>query len=71
MGVAEEDLRDEYGLDYNPRADYLETPYTGKRAVASWLPFDGWNYKVRDQRSTTMINAVSYTHLTLPTKRIV
>ena len=56
MGVAEEDLRDEYGLDYNPRADYLETPYTGKRAVASWVPFDGWNYKVRDQRSTTMIN---------------
>ena len=56
MGVAEEDLRTEYGLDYNPRADYLETPYTGKRAVASWVPFDGWNYKVRDQRSTTMIN---------------
>ena len=56
MGVAEEDLRTEYGLDYNPRADLLDTPYNGKRAVASWVPFDGWNYKVRDQRSTTMIN---------------
>jgi len=56
MGVAEEDLRTEYGLDYNPRADLLDTPYTGKRAVASWVPFDGWNYKIRDQRSSTMIN---------------
>ena len=56
MGVAEEDLRTEYGLDYNPRADLLDTPYNGKRAVASWVPFDGWNYKVRDQRSSTMIN---------------
>ncbi len=56
MGVAEEDLRTEYGLDWNPRADELDTPYTGKRAVASWVPFDGWNNKVRDQRSTTMIN---------------
>ena len=25
MGVAEEDLRTEYGMDYNPRADNLET----------------------------------------------
>ena len=56
MGVAEEDLRTEYGLDYNPRADDLQTPYTGKRAVASWRPFDGWNYRTRDQRSTVMIN---------------
>ena len=28
MGVAEEDLRTEYGLDYNPRADDLETLLT-------------------------------------------
>jgi hypothetical protein len=56
LGVAEEDLRTEYGLDYNPRADYLDTPYTGKRAVASWLPFDGWNNKTRDQRDPNMIN---------------
>jgi len=56
LGVAEEDLRTEYGLDYNPRADYLDTPYTDKRAVASWRPFDGWNYRLRDQRDPTMIN---------------
>ena len=56
MGVAEEDLRTEYGLDWSPRADELETPYTGKRAVASWVPFDGWNNKIRSQRSTTVLN---------------
>ena len=56
MGVAEEDLRTEYGVDYNPRADVLETPYHGKRALASWVPFDGWNWREADQHSSTMIN---------------
>ena len=56
MGVAEEDLRTEYGLDYNPRADYLDVPYVGKRALASWVPFDGWNYRTTDQHDNYMIN---------------
>jgi len=56
MGVGEDDLRTEYGLDWNPRADYLDTPYTDKRAVASWVPFDGWNNRTIDQQFTDMIN---------------
>ena len=56
MGVAEEDLRTEYGMDYNPRADYLETPFTGQKATASWLPFDGWNNRSADMYSSTLIN---------------
>ena len=56
LGVAEEDLRTEYGMDYNPRADVLDTPFTGKKAVASWLPFDGWNNKTTDMYSSTLIN---------------
>ena len=56
MGVAEEDLRDEYGVDFNPRADILDTPFTGKKATASWLPFDGWNNRSADMYSSTLIN---------------
>jgi len=56
MGVADEDLRTEYGVDWNPRADELETPYNGKRALASWVPFDGWNWREADPHSSTMIN---------------
>ena len=56
MGVAEGDLRTEYGVDWNPRADELETPYNGKRALASWVPFDGWNWREADPHSSTMIN---------------
>ena len=56
MGVAEEDLRTEYGMDYNPRADNLDTPFTGKKATASWLPFDGWNNRSADMYSSTLIN---------------
>ena len=56
MGVAEGDLRTEYGVDFNPRADELETPYHGKRALASWVPFDGWNWREADPHSSTMIN---------------
>ena len=56
MGVAEEDLRDEYGVDFNPRADNLDTPFTGKKATASWLPFDGWNNRSADMYSSTLIN---------------
>ena len=56
MGVAEEDLRTEYGVDWNPRADELDTPYHGKRAIASWVPFDGWNWREADPHSSTMIN---------------
>ena len=56
MGVAEEDLRTEYGMDYNPRADYLDTPFTGQKATASWLPFDGWNNRSADMYSSTLIN---------------
>ena len=56
LGVAEEDLRTEFGMDYNPRADVLDTPFTGKKAVASWLPFDGWNNKTTDMYSSTLIN---------------
>ena len=56
MGVAEGDLRTEYGVDFNPRADQLETPYNGKRALASWVPFDGWNWREADPHSSTMIN---------------
>ena len=56
MGVADGDLRTEYGVDWNPRADELETPYNGKRALASWVPFDGWNWREADPHSSTMIN---------------
>jgi len=56
MGVAEEDLRDEYGMDWNPRADDLDTPFTGRKATASWLPFDGWNNRSDDMYSSTLIN---------------
>ena len=56
MGVAEEDLRTEYGMDFNPRADYLDTPFTGQKATASWLPFDGWNNRSADMYSSTLIN---------------
>ena len=56
MGVAEEDLRTEYGMDYNPRADNLDTPFTGQKATASWLPFDGWNNRSADMYSSTLIN---------------
>ena len=56
MGVADDDLRTEYGVDWNPRADELETPYHGKRALASWVPFDGWNWRSADPHSSTMIN---------------
>ena len=56
MGVADDDLRTEYGVDWNPRADELETPYNGKRALASWVPFDGWNWREADPHSSTMIN---------------
>ena len=56
MGVADEDLRTEYGVDWNPRADELDTPYHGKRALASWVPFDGWNWREADPHSSTMIN---------------
>ena len=56
MGVADGDLRTEYGVDFNPRADELETPYHGKRALASWVPFDGWNWREADPHSSTMIN---------------
>ena len=58
MGVSEADIasRTERGLDYNPRADYLETPYHGKRAVSSWVPFDGWNNRTIDQHDPNMIN---------------
>ena len=56
MGVADGDLRTEYGVDWNPRADELETPYHGKRALASWVPFDGWNWRSADPHSSTMIN---------------
>ena len=56
MGVAEEDLRTEYGVDFNPRADNLDTPFTGRKATASWLPFDGWNNRSADMYSSTLIN---------------
>ena len=56
MGVAEEDLRTEYGVDFNPRADNLDMPFTGKKATASWLPFDGWNNRSADMYSSTLIN---------------
>ena len=56
MGVEDGDLRTEYGVDFNPRADELETPYNGKRALASWVPFDGWNWREADPHSSTMIN---------------
>ena len=56
MGVAEEDLRTEYGVDFNPRADNLDTPFMGKKATASWLPFDGWNNRSADMYSSTLIN---------------
>jgi len=56
MGVAEGDLRTEYGVDFNPRADELDTPYYGKRALASWAPFDGWNWREADQHDNSMIN---------------
>ena len=58
LGVSEEDIasRTERGIEFNPRYDRLDTPYYGKRAVASWKPFDGWNWKSADRHSAHEIN---------------
>jgi len=62
MGVAEADLRTEYGTDYNSRYGKLDTKYNGKRAMPSWRPFDGWNYRVDDYTAGDMNEKMNYFH---------
>ncbi len=62
MGVAEEDLRTEYGTDYNARVGRIEGGLKGKRAMPSWRPFDGWNYRVEDYSRSVMNEKMNYFH---------
>jgi iron complex outermembrane receptor protein len=62
MGVAEDDLRTEYGTDYNARYGKLDTKYNGKRAMPSWRPFDGWNYRVDNYTAGDMNEKMNYFH---------
>jgi len=57
FGVAEEDMRDELGWDYNANGyGTFTSPYTEPRAWASWSPFDGVinrNMKISDTSWST------------------
>ncbi|MEL1226160.1 MAG: TonB-dependent receptor [Candidatus Neomarinimicrobiota bacterium] len=62
MGVKEEDLRTEYGTDYNARWGKMDTVLKGRRAMPSWKPFDGWNYRVDEYSRTEMNEKMNYFH---------
>jgi outer membrane receptor protein involved in Fe transport len=62
LGVEEGDLRTEYGTDYNARVGRIEGGLKGTRAMPSWRPFDGWNYRVEDYSRSVMNEKMNYFH---------